>query len=104
VVGVELLDAPSPLPAPESFMDTLDPIIYRIFPTYGSLDEHQHDELRLLLAEETQRWIEEDVPAGRTAKVHLAIGNKCAVEVSCSMRAEMWEGCSGPSAGANRRV
>ena len=26
VVDVERLDAPSPLPAPESFMDTLDPI------------------------------------------------------------------------------
>jgi ubiquinone/menaquinone biosynthesis C-methylase UbiE len=41
VAGVELLDAPSPLPAPESFMDTLDPIIHRIFATYSSLDEHQ---------------------------------------------------------------
>lgn len=75
VVGVELLDAPSPLPAPESFMDTLDPI-YRIFPTYGSLDKHQRDELRILLAEETRRWIKEDVPAGRTAKAHLAIARR----------------------------
>jgi ubiquinone/menaquinone biosynthesis C-methylase UbiE len=75
VVGVELLDAPSPLPAPESFMDALDPI-YRIFPTYGSLDEHQRGELRLLLAEEVQRWIKEDVPAGRTAKAHLAIARR----------------------------
>jgi ubiquinone/menaquinone biosynthesis C-methylase UbiE len=75
VVGVELLDAPSPLPAPESFMDALDPI-YRIFPTYCSLDEHQRGELRLLLAEEVQRWIKEDVPAGRTAKAHLAIARR----------------------------
>jgi ubiquinone/menaquinone biosynthesis C-methylase UbiE len=75
VVDVELLDAPSPLPAPESFMDTLDPI-YRVLPTYGSLDERQREELRLLLAEETQRWIKEDVPAGRTAKAHLAIARR----------------------------
>jgi ubiquinone/menaquinone biosynthesis C-methylase UbiE len=76
VVGVELLDAPSPLPAPESFMDTLDPIIYRIFPTYGSLDKQQRDELRLLLAEEAQRWVKEDVPARRTAKAHVAIARR----------------------------
>jgi ubiquinone/menaquinone biosynthesis C-methylase UbiE len=81
VVDVELLDAPSPLPAPESFMDTLDPIIYRIFPTYGSLDEQQRGELRLLLAEETRRWIKEDVPAGRTAKAHLAIARRKTVEI-----------------------
>jgi ubiquinone/menaquinone biosynthesis C-methylase UbiE len=75
VVVVELLDAPSPLPSPEEFMDALDPI-YRIFPTYGSLDEHQRDELRLLLAEEVQRWIKEDLPAGRTAKAHVAIARR----------------------------
>jgi ubiquinone/menaquinone biosynthesis C-methylase UbiE len=75
VVGVELVDAPSPLPAPESFMDTLDPF-YRIFPTYSSLDEHQRDTLRLLLAEEVQQWIKEDVPAGRTAKAHLAMARR----------------------------
>jgi len=39
VAEVERLEAPSPLPTPESFMDTLDPI-YRSFPTYRSLDEH----------------------------------------------------------------
>ena len=38
VMEVEWLDAPSPLPPPESFMDTLDPI-YAAFPTYRSLDE-----------------------------------------------------------------
>ena len=76
VVEIELLDAQSPLPAPGSFMDTLDPIIYRIFPTYGSLDGHQRGELRLLLAEEARRWIKEDVPAGRTSKAHLAIARR----------------------------
>jgi ubiquinone/menaquinone biosynthesis C-methylase UbiE len=76
VVGVELLDAPSPLPAPGSFMDTLDPIIYRIFPSYGSLDEHLRGELRIFLAEEVRRWIKEDVPAGRTARVHLAVARR----------------------------
>ena len=75
VVEVELLDAPSPLPAPESFMDTLDPF-YRRVPTYGLLDGHQRGELRLLLAEEARRWIKEDVPAGRTAKVHLALARR----------------------------
>jgi hypothetical protein len=74
-MGVEQLDAPSPVPAPESFMDTLDPI-YRAFPTYRSLDERLRSELRLLLAEEARRWIEEDVPAGRTAKTHLAIARR----------------------------
>jgi ubiquinone/menaquinone biosynthesis C-methylase UbiE len=74
-VEVELHDAPSPLPSPEEFMDALDPI-YRIFPTYGSLDEHQCGELRVLLAEEAQHWIEEDLPAGRTAKAHLAIARR----------------------------
>ena len=73
VKEVERLDAPSsPLPAPESFMDTLDPI-YRSFPTYRSLDETMRGELRILLAEEARRWIKEDVPAGRTAKVRLVI-------------------------------
>jgi ubiquinone/menaquinone biosynthesis C-methylase UbiE len=75
VVEVELLDAPSPLPAPESFMDTLDPF-YRRLPTYGLLDEHLRGELRLLLAEEARRWIKEDAPAGRTAKAHLAIARR----------------------------
>jgi ubiquinone/menaquinone biosynthesis C-methylase UbiE len=74
-VKVELLDAPSPLPAPETFMDALDPL-FRIFPTYSSLDEQQRSELRLLLAEEVRRWIKEDVPAGRTAKAHLAIARR----------------------------
>jgi hypothetical protein len=71
-MDVERLDAPSPLPAPESFMDTLGPI-YRGFPTYHSLDEHLRGELSIRLAEEARRWIKEDVPAGRTAKAHLAI-------------------------------
>jgi ubiquinone/menaquinone biosynthesis C-methylase UbiE len=75
VVRVELLDAPSPLPAPKTFMDTLDPF-YRIHPTYRSLDERLRSELRILLAEETRRWIKEDVPAGRTAKAHLAIARR----------------------------
>jgi ubiquinone/menaquinone biosynthesis C-methylase UbiE len=72
VVEVELLDAPSQLPVPESFMDTLDPF-YRRLPTYGLLDEDLRGELRILLAEEARRWIKEDLPAGRTAKAHLAI-------------------------------
>jgi ubiquinone/menaquinone biosynthesis C-methylase UbiE len=75
VVAVERLDAPGPLPTTESFMDTFDPI-YRIFPPYSSLDEHLRGELRILLAEEARRWIEEDVPAGRTAKAHLAIARR----------------------------
>jgi hypothetical protein len=54
VVDVERLDAPSPLPAPDSFMDTLDPI-YRSLPTYYSLDEHLRGELRILLAKEARR-------------------------------------------------
>ncbi|HYY28024.1 MAG TPA: hypothetical protein VE860_08780, partial [Chthoniobacterales bacterium] len=33
-------------------------------------------ELRVLLAREAQRWIEEDVPAGRTANVHLALARR----------------------------
>jgi SAM-dependent methyltransferase len=75
VIDVERLDAPSPLPTPESFMDTLDPV-YRSLPTYRSLDEHLRGELRILLAEEARRWVEEDVPAGRTAKAHLAIARR----------------------------
>ena len=75
VMDVGRLDAPSRLPTPESFMDTLDPI-YRAFPTYHSLDEHLRGELRILLAEEARRWIKEDVLAGRTAKVHLAIARR----------------------------
>jgi ubiquinone/menaquinone biosynthesis C-methylase UbiE len=76
VMDVERLDAPPGLlPTPESFMDTLDPI-YRSFPTYRSLDEHLRGELRSLLAEEARRWNSEDVPAGRTAKAHLAIARR----------------------------
>jgi ubiquinone/menaquinone biosynthesis C-methylase UbiE len=75
VMEVELLDAPGPLPTPENFMDTLDPF-YRIHPTYRSLDEHLRGKLRILLAEEARRWIKEDVPAGRTAKAHLAIARR----------------------------
>ena len=75
VMEVELLDAPGPLPTPENFMDTLDPF-YRIHPTYRSLDERLRGELRILLAEEARRWIEEDVPGGRTARAHLAIARR----------------------------
>jgi ubiquinone/menaquinone biosynthesis C-methylase UbiE len=75
VTDVERLDAPSPLPTPESFMDTLDPI-YRSFPTYRSLDQQLRGELRILLAEEARRWTKEDVPAGRTAKAHVAIAHR----------------------------
>jgi SAM-dependent methyltransferase len=75
VKEVERLDAPSPLPPPESFMDTLDPI-YRAFPTYRLLDETMRGELRVLLAREARRWVEEDVPAGRTANVHLALARR----------------------------
>lgn len=53
-------------------MDTLDPI-YISFPTYRLLDGAMRDELRVLLAQEARRWVEQDVPAGRTAKVHLAL-------------------------------
>jgi ubiquinone/menaquinone biosynthesis C-methylase UbiE len=75
VMEVELLDAAGPLPTPENFMDTLDPF-YRIHPTYRSLDERSRGELRILLAEEARRFIKEDVPAGRTAKVHLALARR----------------------------
>jgi ubiquinone/menaquinone biosynthesis C-methylase UbiE len=75
VIDVERLDASGPLPAPESFMDTLDPIYNRL-PTYRSLDEHLRGELRILLAEEARRWIREDAPAGRTAKAHVAIARR----------------------------
>ena len=75
VMEVELLDAPGPLPTPENFMDTLDPF-YRIHPNYRSLDERLRGELRILLAEEARRWIEEDVPGGRTARAHLAIARR----------------------------
>lgn len=51
VKEVGRLDAPSPLPPPESFMDTLDPI-YRSFPIYRLLDETMRGELRVLLARE----------------------------------------------------
>jgi ubiquinone/menaquinone biosynthesis C-methylase UbiE len=75
VKEVERLDAPSPLPPPESFMDTLDPF-YNRFPTYRLLEETMRGELRVLLAQEARRWIEEDVPAGRTAKVHVALARR----------------------------
>jgi ubiquinone/menaquinone biosynthesis C-methylase UbiE len=75
VKEVEQLDAPGPLPPPESFMDTLDPI-YSMFPPYRSLDETMRGELRVLLAQEARRWVEEDVPAGRTAHVHLALARR----------------------------
>jgi len=60
------IGAPRSLPPPESFMDTLDPI-YSSFPTHRLLDETMRDRLRVLLAREARRWVEEDVPAGRTA-------------------------------------
>jgi ubiquinone/menaquinone biosynthesis C-methylase UbiE len=75
VTEVELLDASGPLPTPETFMDTLDPF-YRIHPTYRSLDERLRGELRGLLAQEARRWMKEDLPAGRTAKIHLALGRR----------------------------
>jgi SAM-dependent methyltransferase len=75
VIDVERIDAPSTLPTPESFMDTLDPI-YRSCRTYQPLDVDLRDELRILFAEEARRWIKEDVPAGRTAKVHLALARR----------------------------
>ena len=75
VMEVERLDAPSPLPPPERFMDTPDPI-YSSFPTYRLLDETMRGELRVLLAREARRWVEENVSAGRTAKVHLALARR----------------------------
>jgi ubiquinone/menaquinone biosynthesis C-methylase UbiE len=75
VKEVERPDAPSPLPPPESFMDALDPI-YSSLPTYRSLDETMRDELRVLLAREAQRWVQQDAPAGRTAKVYLALARR----------------------------
>jgi hypothetical protein len=33
-------------------------------------------ELRVLLAQEARRWVEQDVPAGRTAKAHLALARR----------------------------
>jgi hypothetical protein len=75
VKEVEQLDAPSPLPPPERLMDTLDPI-YSAFPTYRLLDEAMRGELRVLLAQEARRWVEQDLPAGRTARVHLALARR----------------------------
>lgn len=75
VKEVKRLDTPSTLPPPESFMDALDPI-YSVFPPYRLLDETVRGKLRVLLAREARRWVEEDVPAGRTAKVHLAIARR----------------------------
>jgi hypothetical protein len=82
---VERLDAPSPLPPPESFMDTLDPI-YSGFPTYRSLGETMRGELRVLLAREARRWVEEDVPAGSaqlrpTWRSHGALADHSKLEV-----------------------
>jgi SAM-dependent methyltransferase len=83
VKEVERLDAPSPLPPPESFMDTLDPI-YRAFPTYRLLDETMRDELRVLLTLEARRWVEEDVPAvaqlTSTWRSHGALADAIRVE------------------------
>ena len=70
VKEAERLDAPSPLPPPESFMYALDPI-YPSFPTYRLLDETMRGELRVLLACKAQRRGEEDMPAGRTVKSPL---------------------------------
>ena len=56
-------------------MEMLDPI-YSNFPPYRLLDEAMRGELRVLLAQEARRWIEQDVPAGRTAKVHLALARR----------------------------
>jgi len=75
VKEVERLDAPSPLPPTERFMDTLDPI-YSSLSTYRLLDEAMRGALRVLLAQEARRWVEQDVPAGRTAKVHLALARR----------------------------
>ena len=75
VKEVALLDASSPLPPPDSFLDALDPI-YNALPTYRLLDETMRGELRILLAREALRWVEQDVPAGRTAKVRLALARR----------------------------
>ena len=56
-------------------MDTLDSI-YGTFSTYRLLDETMRGELRVLLAREARRWVEEDVPAGRTAKAHVALARR----------------------------
>jgi hypothetical protein len=56
-------------------MATLDPI-YGAFPNYRSLDEAMRGELRVLLAQEARRWVEQDLPAGRTAKAHLALARR----------------------------
>jgi len=72
---VERLDVPSPLPPPERFMDTLDPI-YRGFPTYRLLDEAMRAELRVFVAQEARLWVEQDVLAGRSAEVHLALARR----------------------------
>ena len=89
---IERLDAPSPLPPPEGFMDALDPI-YSSLPTYSLLDETLRGELRVLLAEEARRWIKEDVAAGRTAKAHLAIARRSSRP--CWMRVSTIGDCAG---------
>ena len=53
----------------------LDPI-FSSSPTYRLLDEAMKGELRVLLAREARRWVEEDSPAGRTAHVHLALARR----------------------------
>jgi ubiquinone/menaquinone biosynthesis C-methylase UbiE len=75
VEEVERLDALSPLPPPEEFMDALDPI-YSALPSYSTLNKAMRDELRVLLAQEARRWVEEDLPAGRTARAHLALARR----------------------------
>ena len=42
----------------------------------GPNGETMRGELRVLLAREARRWVEEDVPAGRTAKAHLAVARR----------------------------
>ena len=56
-------------------MDMLDPI-YSNFPPYRLLDQAMRGELRFLLEQEARRLVEHDVPAGRTAKVHLALARR----------------------------
>ena len=64
-----------PIAAAGNFMDALDPI-YNVLPTYRLLHQTMRAELRILLAGEALRWVEPDVPAGRTAKVHLALARR----------------------------
>jgi hypothetical protein len=41
---------------------------------------------RVTLAEQVRRWIKEDVPAGRTAKVHLAIARRQDVSIEANRK------------------